>query len=84
LIGTGREFPAPSNVRFYKEMPFKATLPYIKHADFGIAAYRPSANSGYLAQSSLKLMQYEYLGSRLRRRREPESFWIFFEQSRHH
>jgi 2-beta-glucuronyltransferase len=62
LIGTGREFPAPSNVRFYKEMPFKATLPYIKHADFGIAAYRPSANSGYLAQSSLKLMQYEYLG----------------------
>jgi 2-beta-glucuronyltransferase len=62
LIGTGREFPAPSNVRFYKEMPFKATLPYIKHADFGIAAYRPSANSGYLSQSSLKLMQYEYLG----------------------
>jgi 2-beta-glucuronyltransferase len=62
LIGTGREFPASSNVRFYKEMPFKATLPYIKHADFGIAAYRPSADSGYLAQSSLKLMQYEYLG----------------------
>jgi 2-beta-glucuronyltransferase len=62
LIGTGREFPAPPNVRFYKEMPFKATLPYIKHADFGIAAYRPSADSGYLSQSSLKLMQYEYLG----------------------
>ncbi|MGN6573525.1 MAG: GumK N-terminal domain-containing glycosyltransferase, partial [Pseudolabrys sp.] len=62
LIGTGASFAAPANVRFYKEMPFRATLPYIKHADFGIAAYKPQANSGYLAQSSLKLMQFEYLG----------------------
>jgi 2-beta-glucuronyltransferase len=62
LIGTGEAFRAPPNVRHYNEMPFKATLPYIKHADVGIAAYRPSADSGYLAQSSLKLMQYEYLG----------------------
>ena len=62
LIGTGDAFAAPSNVHHYKEMPFKATLPYLKHADFGIAAYKPQANSGYLAQSSLKLMQYEYLG----------------------
>jgi 2-beta-glucuronyltransferase len=62
LIGTGARFTAPPNVRFYNEMPFKATLPYLKHADVGIAAYRPQANSGYLAQSSLKLMQYEYLG----------------------
>jgi len=62
LIGTGEPFTAPPNVHLYKEMPFTATLPYIKHADIGIAAYRPSANSGYLAQSSLKLMQYEYLG----------------------
>jgi 2-beta-glucuronyltransferase len=62
LIGTGARFDAPANVHIHPEMPFKATLPYIKHADFGVAAYRPSANSGYLAQSSLKLMQYEYLG----------------------
>jgi 2-beta-glucuronyltransferase len=62
LIGTGGAFEAPPNVRHYDEMPFKATLPYLKHADLGIAAYRPQANSGYLAQSSLKLMQYEYLG----------------------
>lgn len=62
LIGTGEPFAAPANVHHYKEMPFKATLPYLKHADFGIAAYKPSANSGYLAQSSLKLMQYAYLG----------------------
>jgi 2-beta-glucuronyltransferase len=62
LIGTGEPFAAPANVHHYKEMPFKATLPYLKHADFGIAAYKPQANSGYLAQSSLKLMQYEYLG----------------------
>lgn len=62
LIGTGDAFDAPPNVHHYDEMPFKATLPYLKHADLGIAAYRPQANSGYLAQSSLKLMQYEYLG----------------------
>lgn len=62
LIGTGEPFAAPANVHHYNEMPFKATLPYLKHADFGIAAYKPQANSGYLAQSSLKLMQYEYLG----------------------
>lgn len=62
LIGTGGQFDAPGNVQIYSEMPFKATLPYIKHADFGIAAYRPLADSGYLSQSSLKLMQYEYLG----------------------
>ena len=62
LIGTGGAFEALANVRQYDEMPFKATLPYLKHADVGIAAYRPQANSGYLAQSSLKLMQYEYLG----------------------
>ena len=62
LIGTGASFEAPPNVRFYKEMPFRATLPYLKHADAGIAAYRPQADSGYLAQSSLKLMQFEYLG----------------------
>ncbi len=62
LIGCGAPFEAPSNVHIYKEMPFKQTLPYIKHANFGIAAYRLSSNSEYLAQSSLKLMQYEYLG----------------------
>ena len=62
LIGTGGKFDLPANVHIYDEMPFKTTLPYIKHADFGIAAYRPSANSNYLSQSSLKLMQYEYMG----------------------
>ena len=61
LIGCDHQFAAPSNVHIYKEMPFKDTLPYIKHADFGIAAYRPSRNSEYLSQSSLKLMQYDYL-----------------------
>ena len=62
LIGTGAPFDAPANVRFYDEMPFRTTLPYLKHADIGVAAYKPQANSGYLAQSSLKLMQFEYLG----------------------
>jgi 2-beta-glucuronyltransferase len=62
VIGCGTRFEAPDNVHIYLEMPFKATLPFIKHATFGVAAYRASPGAEYLSQSSLKLMQYEYLG----------------------
>lgn len=61
LIGTPRgTFPA--NVIQYGEMPFDRTLPYIQHADVGIAAYLPAEGSGYLADSSLKLRQYAAIG----------------------
>jgi glycosyltransferase involved in cell wall biosynthesis len=43
-------------------MAFKDTLRYITHASFGIAPYRDTDGAGYLATSSLKLKQYEYLG----------------------
>lgn len=62
VIGSGRKGRGAPNVRWYPEMSFKATLPYIANASFGIAPYGSAAPSPYLAQSSLKLMQYEYLG----------------------
>jgi 2-beta-glucuronyltransferase len=62
LIGCGVEFDAPQNVRLYDEMAFKDTLRYIEHASFGIAPYRDTKGADYLATSSLKLKQYEYMG----------------------
>ena len=50
------------NVQVYDEMKFQDTLPYIKHADFGIAPYRSEAVPAYLADTSMKLMQYDFFG----------------------
>ena len=52
----------PANVVQHDEMPFAQTLPYLQHADVGIAAYQPAAASAYLADSSLKLLQYQAIG----------------------
>jgi 2-beta-glucuronyltransferase len=62
VIGCGVDFEVPANVHIYPEMNFKDTLPFVKYATFGIAPYRASSGAEYLSQSSLKLMQYEYLG----------------------
>jgi 2-beta-glucuronyltransferase len=62
VIGCGADFEAAANVTFYDEMAFKDTLRYIEYASFGIAPYRAVEDAGYLATSSLKLKQYEYLG----------------------
>lgn len=56
---TGRP---PANVRLHGERPFSVLAPHIRHADFGIAPYRYSAREAYLAESSLKLLQYAYCG----------------------
>lgn len=61
LIGTPGIEGNPDNVIEYGRMPFRETLPYLKHADAGIAPYRFRSDAAYLADSSLKLMQYEYL-----------------------
>ncbi len=50
----------PSNVRVYDEMPYEETLRYIKHARFGIAPYVSDAVPPYLADTSMKLMQYRF------------------------
>jgi 2-beta-glucuronyltransferase len=62
VIGCGINFPAPQNVLVYPEMKFQDTLPYLKHATIGVAPYRAGVGVEYLAESSLKLAQYEYLG----------------------
>jgi 2-beta-glucuronyltransferase len=62
VIGAGDTFEAPPNVRQYPEMPFRDTLAFIRHADIGIAPYRPAPGCDYLCDTSMKLMQYEHFG----------------------
>lgn len=59
VIGCGETFDAPPNVYIHSEMPFRETLPYIKYAAAGVAPYRQAPGVEYLAESSLKLAQYE-------------------------
>ena len=61
IVGSGYAGPMPSNVTRHAEMPFAETLAFIKHADLAIAPYR-SGVAPYLAHTSMKLMQYGYLG----------------------
>ncbi len=58
--------PIPQNVRapnvvYYGELPFSETIPYIVHADVGLAtwSYAPGAES---LSDSLKIIQYTYAG----------------------
>jgi 2-beta-glucuronyltransferase len=62
VIGCGTRFDTPANVRIYDEMPFKQTITYLRHATVGIAPYRRAPGCDYLCDTSMKLMQYEYLG----------------------
>lgn len=48
------------NVMAYGEKPFAEVIPYIRHADIGLAPYSPAPNADYLSQSSLKMIQYTY------------------------
>ena len=61
IIGSGHKEAGPPNVVYLPEMPFAETLPYIKHADFAVAPYNDGVAS-YLTHTSMKLMQYGYLG----------------------
>lgn len=58
--GRGRMPDYGENVVVYGEMPHAQTLRYIKHATFGIAPYASSHLPAYLADSSLKLLQYDF------------------------
>jgi len=51
-----------SNVHLYGEMPFAQTLPYIKHAQLGIAPYSSVNLPVYLRDTSMKLIQYAFFG----------------------
>jgi len=43
-------------------MKFAETVKYIKHAKFCIAPYRRNEHATYLADTSMKLLQYDFLG----------------------
>lgn len=51
---------APDNVVTHGEVPFTEIVPYILHADVGLAPYLPGKDADYLSQSSLKMIQYTY------------------------
>jgi len=51
--------PLP-NVLSHGEKPFDFIVPYILHADIGLAPYHPAPNADYLSQSSMKMIQYTY------------------------
>lgn len=58
--GHGRHPDYGPNVQVYGEMPHRQTLPYVKHANVGIAPYRGERMPAHLGETSLKLMQYDY------------------------
>ena len=65
VIGAGQKAEALKtlpNVKVYDEMPFEDTLPYLKHAQAGIAPYEGDKVAPYLVDTSLKLMQFGALG----------------------
>jgi 2-beta-glucuronyltransferase len=61
-IGSGGTGAFPANVRLYPEMPFRDTVAYIKWATIGLAPYRLAPGCEYLCDTSMKLMQYDFLG----------------------
>ena len=63
VIGSGiPKNKLPPSVQYHPEMPFSDTLAFLQHASFGIAAYGGNKLPYYIAESSMKLMQYDYLG----------------------
>ncbi len=48
------------NVHYHGEVPFETLRDYTVHADLGIAPYLDRPDVHYLAESSLKLVQYTY------------------------
>jgi 2-beta-glucuronyltransferase len=51
---------AHPNLVVHGEVPFEALVPYLVHADVGLAPYVCRPRLDYLAESSLKLLQYTY------------------------
>jgi 2-beta-glucuronyltransferase len=54
--------PAADNLTLYSEMAFAKTRRYIDHSDVGIAPYRFDASATYLADPSIKLVQFSAAG----------------------
>lgn len=55
-------FAVPPNLTAWGEQPFERLVPFVQHADVGLALYRREPGLAYLAESSLKNLQYRYCG----------------------
>jgi 2-beta-glucuronyltransferase len=60
LFGIKWSGEVPANVNVHGEQSFETVAAYIRHADVGLAPYRVNSDEVYLAESSLKLLQYAY------------------------
>ena len=60
LFGAGARASAP-NIIVHGEQRFEDIVPYLQHADIGLAPYRKATDVDYLSQSSLKMQQYSYV-----------------------
>ncbi|WP_157950423.1 polysaccharide biosynthesis protein GumK [Pannonibacter carbonis] len=60
VFGASWDLIKPANLIIHGEVGFEQLAAYIRHADFGIAAYATSETDQYLAESSLKLLQYAH------------------------
>ncbi len=60
LFGIRWRGEVPANIRVHGEQSFETLAGYIRHADIGLAPYRVNRSEVYLAESSLKLLQYAY------------------------
>lgn len=62
IIGPMTDSLHLSNVRFWSEMPFTATVPYIKFSNVGLAIYTLRKGSDVTLTDTLKIIQYRYCG----------------------
>ena len=50
------------NIKYYGELPFKETIPYVKFADVGLLSLKYRNESSACFTDSLKTLQYRYCG----------------------
>ena len=62
IIGPLAQSVTLPNVRFYGEIPFAATIPYVKHADVGLHSIAFKNEHSRCFTDSLKVIQYRYCG----------------------
>lgn len=60
VFGAGFSGEKPDNAIVHGEKPFRDLVPFLRYADFGIAPYRMRVEDVYLAETSLKFLQYAY------------------------
>lgn len=60
LFGIRWRGEVPANIQVHGEQSFETLAAYIRHADIGLAPYKVNTSEVYLAESSLKLLQYGY------------------------